>query len=500
MKKHKKQKRKKNNISFEFIIENEIKNNKLRTFFPNNFHNLNSSNFLSSKKEHEDLTKIDFLTIDGEDSKDFDDAVFVKKKDSTLQIFIAIADVSFYVKSNDIFDVEAKKRGNSFYLPNMAIPMLPEYLSNNICSLIPGEKRKCIVLKSEIDFEGNILNSKISRSEIISKQRLTYEKVEEIFYNKSLKQQVIDDLFFCYEILKKNSDKRGKIDFNLQEFKIEVNKTNVSIKKLKKFKSTKIIEELMIFANSTIARHLSENNIKSIYRNHKKPSNEKIEKLILVLKKLNIKTNKNVIENSKSQNYFSKLIKHPKFNFLKDILLKTQSKAYYHYENQGHYGLGLKHYTHFTSPIRRYSDLLVHRIICASFFHNNKNEIHNISDSLCEHLLEQEKKGELLERGLIEKACCIHIKNMKKKYFSGFIDGLTNFGIFIKALELPFTGFVKLKDITGDFYKFNEKNEYIYGKRTDNVFKLGQKVSFKVKNVNILKGQISICNIKHSND
>ena len=170
MKKHKKQKRKKNNISFEFIIENEIKNNKLRTFFPNNFHNLNSSNFLSSKKEHEDLTKIDFLTIDSEDSKDFDDAVFVKKKDSTLQIFIAIADVSFYVKSNDIFDVEAKKRGNSFYLPNMAIPMLPEYLSNNICSLIPGEKRKCIVLKSEIDFEGNILNSKISRSEIISKQ------------------------------------------------------------------------------------------------------------------------------------------------------------------------------------------------------------------------------------------------------------------------------------------------------------------------------------------
>ena len=169
---------------------------------------------------------------------------------------------------------------------------------------------------------------------------------------------------------------------------------------------------------------------------------------------------------------------------------------YYHFKNKGHFGLALQNYTHFTSPIRRYSDLLVHRSIIKKLFSDVEMNKEKISESLCEHLLDQEKKAELIERSIFDRACCLYLKKTKKKYFSGFIDGMTDFGMFIRAIELPFSGLVRFNVLSDDYYVYDEIKSCIVGKKTGNLFQLGQKISFKIKNIDIIKGRISLNNIK----
>ena len=488
--------------NLDAVIENEIKKNHLRTNFPKSILSDQKFGEFNPSTIHQDYTHIPFITIDGEDSKDFDDAVYAKKRKNYIEIMVAIADVSFFVKQDDPIDIEAKKRGNSYYFPNKVIPMLPEFLSNNICSLVPNEKRLCIIVHAKIKECGRLVSSNIIRGIIKSRARMTYEQVESYINKKKNKQkeyyEIIKNLESAYITLNKISQRRGKIDFDLEDYKIKKSKDNSSFILLKNtnYKSEKIIEELMVFANNIVASYFIKKKKKSIYRNHEKPSDEKLFKLKSFLKLVGINFNLNGIIN---QNNFLDILKnseHKQFKVIKEMILRTQSKAYYHYKNIGHFGLALKDYTHFTSPIRRYSDLVIHRNISNHILRTESDKEINITDSLCSHLLEQEKKSELMERSIMEKACCLYLKKIKKKNFTGFIDGLTEFGIFVKSNELPFSGLVRLNNLYDDFYIYNSEKNCIVGRNHGKLYNIGQKVSFKIKSTNIDKGQISLNNIK----
>ena len=474
--------KRKNNfyISLSDIIENEIKENSLRQGFPKSFDS--KLEFLKNKKmtNHKDFTHIPFVTIDGEDSKDFDDAVWAENEREVTKIMVAIADVSFYVEKNDLLDLEAKKRGNSFYFPDRVIPMFPEIISNDLCSLVPNKVRACLVLEIHIQNFG-IVKFNIHRAKIISAGRLTYNQVDKIFFSKlktNKYYELIKNLFESYKILKKISEMRNKINFFRDEFEIVVKKKgDFYFKKKDELESYRLIEEFMVLANESIAKVLKKNKLDSIYRNHEKPKKEKIEELQKLLKENNIYENEN-FNNQKDFNIVLKKIRKQN-NSLSDLLLKSQSSAFYSSNNLGHFGLGLDYYTHFTSPIRRYSDLKVHRDIVNHFFLKKKNFYENL---LSDHLTNQEKKSDHLERKIIERACCLFIKNTKKKYFKGIIDGVESFGVFIKAIDLPFSCLVrfkkKYKGLSGSYEKIEKE------------IKIGQLVSFKIKRNDIRSGKI----------
>ena len=475
-----KKKNKKHDANLSMIIDEEIKHNSLRQGFPRSLGTYLKK--IEGKKitNHKDLTNIPFVTIDGEDSKDFDDAVWSKHENNETKIMVAISDVSFFITKNDPLDLEAKKRGNSFYFPDRVIPMFPEEISNNICSLVPHKKRACLVIEIKIK-DLKIKSFDIHRAKIISVARLSYNQVDEIYFNKLRTNEhflLINNLFKSYEILKKISELRNKINFSTDEFQIiqELN-NDFFFKKKKKLISYKLIEEFMVLANETVAKYLKINNLNSIFRNHERPKDEKIKELTKLLKENALYNN----ERFKNQKDFNKVLERlrKKKTFLNDALLRAQAKAYYGEINLGHFGLGLDYYTHFTSPIRRYSDLNVHRDLVDFFFNKKRN---NIESSLSKHLTFQEKMSDSIERNIIEKACSLYIRNKKKKYFTGIIDGIESFGIFIKAIELPFSCLVRTK------YRFikNSQNQ----KKIEVVYKIGQKVSFKIKKNNVKSGKI----------
>ena len=223
-------------------------------------------------------------------------------------------------------------------------------------------------------------------------------------------------------------------------------------------------------------------------------------KLKNFLRLIGINFNFNGIVNQDNFLNILKESEHKQFKTIKEMILRTQSKAYYHYKNVGHFGLALEDYTHFTSPIRRYSDLIIHRNISNHFLNNsndNKNDSDlNITDSLCTHLLEQEKKGELIERSIRDKACCLYLKKNKQKKFTGSIDGLTEFGIFVKANELPFSGLIRLNNLHDDFYSYDSKKNCIVGRNYGRFYKIGQKVSFSIKRMSIIQGHICLYKMK----
>ena len=482
MKKRKKNKK----FSLSEIIEDEIKLNGLREGFSKNqikfAKNLRNKN--SSK--HIDLTAIPFITIDGEDSKDFDDAVWCDNNENFSKVMIAIADVSFYVKKNDPIDMEAKKRGNSFYFIDRVIPMLPEELSNDLCSLVPNKKRKSIVIEINLK-DGIVKNFKVHRAIIKSVSRLTYEQVENIFLTKDKKNKnftEISNLFKTYNILFKQSEKREKIFFDPDEFKIELDsKDEILLIKKKKLESYKLIEEFMVLANTVIAHYFKINKIYSIFRNHEKPKNDKTKLLEGIISQYKLK-HSGKFNCQKDFNEIIKILKKKKISFLNEYLLKSQSRAIYDTENKGHFGLSLNNYIHFTSPIRRYSDLVAHRDLIDFYFFKKKTP----KSEVVEHLNFQEKKADSIDRFIFDVAVSMYLKKFKRNEFKGFVDGIESFGIFIKAIDFPFSGLARFK-----FRDYNKKNN------RKNIFqdlKIGQLVTFKIKKINSRYGKILLESVR----
>ena len=496
-KKKLKQKRVKNTPKFTDIIIQEIKNNNLRDSFSEELTKF--AEIVAKKKisSHEDLTQIPFITIDGKNSQDHDDAVYVSINKTNVDIYIAVSDVSHYVKKNDLLDIEARKRANSFYFPDRVLPMLPHIISSNVCSIIPNKIRACLMVKTNIDLQGNINFYEIKRVKIRSVAKLTYDEVEDYIQKKNRISKkieyLIDDLLEVYLILEKKSFKRSKLNFRTENFTIELQDSKFRINKKKQLISERIIEELMIHTNMSVARFLLEKKIKSNFRNHEEPTDKKLEKLCVFCNQNSISflPKKKITQKDLIGLLDQSIID---TNIFTEFILKSQSKAFYDDKNKGHFGLALKEYTHFTSPIRRYSDLMVHRDIIN--YMQKEHEKVSGESQIFNHLINQEKKSEKLERNLLLKACCLVLKKQKKKKYSGFIDGFNEKGIYVKGHELPFYAFQKFNSLSDDFYIFDENEQCAVGKTNGEVLKLGQKVHFKIKLINSNNGKILLNSLK----
>lgn len=455
---------------------------------------------ISKQKDRKDLRDLFTVTIDGRDSKDFDDAISIEKDKEDFILYVHIADVSHYVKENSEIDKEAYQRGNSTYLYNIVLPMLPEELSNGICSLNPNENRLALSLKMRINKSGKVVDYKIYKSIIKSNYRLVYDDVNDYLDNK---EKVYDDEILIeklelfdnlYKILKNKREKRGAIDFNFTESQIDVNEKgdvlNISI--FERGSANKMIEEFMLVSNETIASLFAYMDFPSLYRIHEKPKDEKVESFKNILNTLGYNIKGKELHPKDFQEILKEVSGKDDESLVNMLMLRTMRKAKYANYRDIHFGLATKYYTHFTAPIRRYPDLIVHRLV--KDFLDNKFE--NISQSSlekqlaknAEHLSITERNSEECERDVEDLYKCKYMKKYIGEKFQGIISTITDFGIFIE-LENTVEGCFMYK-FSDDHFEYIEQKLSCVNRDNNKRYKIGQKVFIEVKNVDLEKRNI----------
>ncbi len=465
--------------------------------------------YVKVKKEdlegRRDLRDEMIITIDGEDSKDFDDAVIVKKKDNgNYHLGVHIADVSNYVTKDGILDQEAYKRGTSIYLPGMVIPMLPVNLSNNICSLVPGKDRLTISCDMEIDHKGKVVNYEIYPSVIKSYKRMTYSKINKIFNGDvDLNNEYVDLIEMFYDmrnlakILKKKRDTIGSINFETDEAYIILDENGKAEDVIVRERgiSEKLIEEFMLKANQVVAEHVYWLNLPFIYRVHDKPKEEKLHRLLKMSNALGYKVKgKNEISHFELQKLLENVKDTSAEKGINLLMLRSMQKAIYSEQNIGHYGLAFDYYTHFTSPIRRYPDLIVHRLLREYFFKGNQST--KVIDYYLEHMQaiaastsENERKAVLLEREVVDMKKAEYISKFINKVFDGIISSVTGFGLYV-TLPNTVEGLVHISELRDDYYIYDENLMILIGERKRRIFRIGDKVKVKVMKTHISDGDI----------
>lgn len=455
---------------------------------------------ISKQKDRKDLRDLFTVTIDGRDSKDFDDAISIEKDEEDFILYVHIADVSHYVKENSEIDKEAYQRGNSTYLYNIVLPMLPEELSNGICSLNQNENRLALSLKMRINKLGKVVDYKIYKSIIKSNYRLVYDDVNDYLDNKDKvyddeilieKLELFDNL---YKILKNKREKRGSIDFNFTESQIDVNEKgdvlNISI--FERGSANKMIEEFMLVSNETIASLFAYMDFPSLYRIHEKPKDEKVESFKNILNTLGYNIKGKELHPKDFQEILKEVSGKDDESLVNMLMLRTMRKAKYANYRDIHFGLATKYYTHFTAPIRRYPDLIVHRLV--KDFVDNKFE--NISQSSlekqlaknAEHLSITERNSEECERDVEDLYKCKYMKKYIGEKFQGIISTITDFGIFIE-LENTVEGCFMYK-FSDDHFEYIEQKLSCVNRDNNKRYKIGQKVLIEVKNVDLEKRNI----------
>lgn len=444
-----------------------------------------------SLENRKDLREYPFVTIDGDDAKDFDDAICVEEKEDGYMLHVAIADVTNYVKEDSTLDKEAYNRGTSIYYPGKVIPMLPFKLSDNLCSLMENKERYTLTCSMHIDYSGKLLDYDIYPSVIKSKHRLTYNKVNKMFeHDVNLIKEyedVKDMLFSAYRlsrILDKLRKEKGGIEFKtIEPIIIEENGKVVDIKPRVQGKAEEMIEVFMIEANKTVASHMYYLNMPMIYRNHDYPKVDKISDFVDTIATLGytFKGNKFKIEASALQKCLSYFEGTSEFALVNDMLLRSMAKALYSGNCNGHYGLGLEHYCHFTSPIRRYPDLIVHRCLKKYVFnYSEDSDAYKLKiESIANKANEREKCATMIEREIVDLKMCEFMKDKIKEKFTGVITSVTSFGFFVR-LENSVEGLVHVKNLD-DYYEF-ENNVLTNGFKE---YKIGQSVKVKLINVDI---------------
>jgi ribonuclease R len=462
------------------------------------------------KKEREDYKKELTFTIDPVDAKDFDDAISFKKENNEIEVGIHIADVSHFVEKNSVIDKEAIKRATSVYLSDRVVPMLPEKLSNDVCSLNPNEDKLVFSVYVSFDNNFNIKRSRISKSLINSNERFSYAEAQHIIENKNgiipkestilkkekkVSKELVDSIITLNSIAENLKNKRknnGSIFFSKEEVRFKVNEkgepVDFMIKKQKK--ANFLIEEFMLLANVTVAEKIIESKRKGVFRIHDKPDEKKIAEIERFVK--NIGYNINIINSKEPNKEINKLLalaeKKPEKNVLDMMVIRAMSKAKYSTQNIGHFGLMFENYTHFTSPIRRYPDLIVHRIINEIL--NKEKSTQSDLENTCLHCSSMEEKATKAERASTKLMQVKYLQDKTDEVFKGVISGMNERGVFVEINDSKCEGLVKMKDIPNDFYNFDKRTNTVIGQNTLQEYVLGDSVFVKVQKTNIEKKQI----------
>ena len=441
-----------------------------------------------------DLRNEVIFTIDGDDTKDIDDAISIEKVNDHYKLGVHIADVSYYVRPNTALDSEAFNRGTSVYLADRVIPMLPHKLSNGICSLNPNVDRLALSCIMEIDNNGNIVDYDILQTVIKSKIQMTYKKVNQILEENIVPEgygQYVDKLKMMSDlakILRKNKENRGYIDFDIDESKIIVDDKGKAIDVTLRNRGTgeKLIEDFMIAANETVATHVYYMELPFIYRVHGEPNEEKINNFMRFLNILGYKVKEDIkkLTPKTMQNILSQLKDKKEFHLLSALLLRSMQKAIYDTNNIGHFGIASKCYTHFTSPIRRYPDTTVHRLLHTYLFDNNINN-DTISyyerqlPFVAEHASNMERRSIECERAVDDMKKAEYMMDHIGEEFDGIISSVLNFGMFVELPNLV-EGLVRLDSLKGDYYTYDETTFTIRGNKDKRGYRLGDNVRVRV--------------------
>lgn len=461
--------------------------------------------------DRRDLRQEMIFTIDGDDTKDIDDAISVKRLDNgNWHLGVHIADVSYYVKENTALDLEARMRSTSVYVANTVEPMFPHQLSNGICSLNPNVDRLAISCEMEIDNKGNLVNYEIFPSVIRSNIQMTYNKVNELLEKNIVPEgydpykKMLRDMQNLSQIIRNNKVKRGCIDFDTDEAKIVVDSNGdvLDITKRSRGVGEKMIEDFMIMANECVASHLFYMDLPSLYRVHGLPDEARLIKFLNLLNSLgiNIKADTKKMKPKVIQMIINELKKYPEYRVLCTRLLGCMDKAIYDINNIGHFGIASKCYTHFTSPIRRYPDLIIHRLLRNYFFMKDgitDEKIRHFKEILSEiaiHSSERERASDDCEREGLKMKMAEYMENNIGEEYKGMISGVTNFGFFVQLDNLV-EGLVPILSFD-EVYQYDERLEALIGERSHNIFRLGQEVIVRVEKASKEERQIDFSLVK----
>ena len=490
-------------ISLICINENEIPDN----FSPDARELAEKAKPATLEDKREDLRHIPLITIDGPDARDFDDAVWAEADTSTSnqggwRLLVAIADVAHYVRPNDALDVEARKRGNSVYFPDRVVPMLPETLSNGLCSLKPGEDRACLVVEITIDAKGRKTSHRFQRALMRSVARVTYEEIQEIQDRDPQASEGLAalsrPLFGAFRALVQAREKRGALEIEIPEMRVVVadDGTVEAIKPHARLDSHRLIEEFMIQANVAAAEALQHRKHPCVYRVHDRPAPKKFEELRVNLSGFDIQLSKGQVVHS---TLFNRILEQARGkghqSLVNELVLRAQSQAVYTPHNIGHFGLALRRYAHFTSPIRRYSDLLVHRALIDAHNLGSGGDGHSEPSELeavCEHISMTERRATAAERSAINRYSTLFMADRIGEQFDSVVSGVVRFGLFVTLEGGQADALLLARNLPDDYYDHDRARHELLGRHSGMRFRLGHALTVRLKDANLVSGRLEV--------
>lgn len=451
--------------------------------------------------KRKDLRDLPLVTIDGEDSRDFDDAVHAVKDGAGWKITVAIADVAHYVTPGSALDKEAYKRGNSVYFPDRVVPMLPEALSNDLCSLRPDEDRACMAAIMKIDADGNLTDTKIVRGLMRSHARLTYTEVQMAHDGQTnektapIVDSIIAPLYGAYHTLARARAARGTVELDLPERKVSLKNGIVQdIVSRARFDSHKLIEEMMILANVAVAMKFEEKQQEALYRVHPKPDASRWSNTRDFLNELGLRTKPALQPKSQDlQAILNEVAGKDEAPLVNDMILRSMSQASYSPDNVGHFGLALENYAHFTSPIRRYADLIVHRALIRSFGLGDDGLTDHETGRLeiiGTHISARERVAQLAERETVDRYIALFLEDKVGATFHARISGVTKFGLFVNVDPIGADGLIPVRTLPQDYYIHDEKRHSLVGRRNGLTFRLAMPLTVRLIEVEPNTGRL----------